>query len=115
MKSTILFLFIALLFTSCASPRPWTKQEKIAAGFFLLAHSANAFTTSRINNNNSRERFDFILDEHPSDKEVIIYFSVTGGLALGLAHYFPKLRTPLLYGYGSVNAFFALHDHITYK
>lgn len=115
MKSVVLFLITILFFTGCAGPRPWTKQEKIAAGFFLLAHSANAYTTSQINNNNSYERFDFILDKYPSDTEVIIYFSFTAGLALGLSHYLPKLRKPLLYGYGSLNAVLAFDDYITHK
>ena len=106
-----LILVVISLLTACASPRPWTKQEKIAAGFFLLAHSANAFTTSRLENNGNYEKFNFIISEHPSDTMVGIYFSLTAGLALGISHYCPKLREPLLYGYGSLNTSLAIYDY----
>ena len=62
MKKVVLSILCLFLFVACASPRPWTKQEKIAAGFFLLAHSADAFTTSRLENNGNYEKFNFIIN-----------------------------------------------------
>ena len=111
MRFILIFLIIGSLFTACASPRAWTKQEKTAAGFFIVAHSANAFTTSRLENNGNYEKFNFIIGEHPSDTEVGIYFSITAGLALTLSHFYPKLREPLLYGYGSLNTIMAIRDY----
>ena len=110
MKSTILFLFIALLFTSCASPRPWTKQEKIAAGFFLLAHSADAITTSQLTDNGNYE-INPILGKHPSDTKISVYFSLTAIGALIVSHFNPDFRKPLLYGYGALNAGLAIHNY----
>ena len=104
---TIALLLVFL--TACASPRPWTKQEKVAAGFFLVAHSANGITTSRIDNHGNYE-MNPAMGEHPSDTGVIVYFSLTGLGALTISHFYPRLRQPLLYGYGSVNTYFAIHD-----
>jgi len=111
MRNILTSIIIVLLLMGCASPRPWTKEEKTAAGFFLLAHTANAFTTSQLENNGNYEKFNFIIKEHPSDTIVGIYFSVTAGLALGISHYWPSLRQPLLYGYGSLNTSLAIHDY----
>jgi len=47
MKRVLLSVLCLFLLTSCASPRSWTRQEKVAAGFFLLAHSADAITKSQ--------------------------------------------------------------------
>ena len=114
MRSTILFLFITLLFTSCASPRPWTKQEKIAAGFFLLAHSADAITTSQLTDNGNYE-INPILGKHPSDTKVGVYFSLTAIGALIVSHFNPDLRKPLLYGYGTLNTGLAIHNYTINK
>ena len=111
MKYILIFLISISLFVSCATPRPWNKQEKTAAYFFILAHSANAFTTSQLDDNGNYEKYNFILDKHPSDTEVGIYFSITGGLALALSHFYPKLRKPLLYGYGFLNTCLVIHDY----
>jgi len=41
----VLHLFLlTLLLSSCASPRPWTKREKAAAGFYIIGHTADALT-----------------------------------------------------------------------
>ena len=114
MKSTILFLFIALLFTSCASPRPWTKQEKVAAGFFLLAHSADAITTSQLTDHGNYET-NPILGKHPSDTKVGVYFSLTAIGALVVSHFNPDFRKPLLYSYGALNTGLAIHNYTINK
>lgn len=105
----ILFVTISLL-TSCASPRPWTKREKIAAGFFLLGHSADALTTSQLNDNGNYEK-NPILGKYPSDAKVGVYFSLTGGGIIALCHFYPDLREPLLYGSGILGFRFAIHNY----
>lgn len=111
-KFCLIFLIIILLFTGCASPRPWTKQERIAAGYFLLAHSADAFTTRQLLTVN-KENYEInpIMDKHPSDTEIGIYFSLTALTALGLSHFHPEFRKPLLVGYGSLNSFCVIHNY----
>ena len=102
---------IIFLFTSCATPRPWTKGEKISACYFCVAHFADAYTTEAfLNNPNLRER-NPILDEHPSDGKLIVYFSLTGAAALLLAHFWPELRKPLFLSYGTLNAGLAIHNY----
>lgn len=110
MKSILISFIIGLLLTACASPRPWTKKEKIAAGFFLIAHTADAITTSQLNDNGNYE-LNPLLGKHPSDTEVCIYFSITAIGALTLSHFYPNLREPLLYGYGGLNTGLAIHNH----
>ena len=110
MKFIITFIIILLLFTSCASSRSWNKQEKIAAGFFLVAHSADAITTSRAINNGNYE-MNPILGKYPSDTEIGIHFSITAIGALILCHFYPDLRKPFLYSCGAVNSLCAIHNY----
>jgi len=105
-------IFIVLIFPflcSCASPRPWTKQEKVAAGFFLLGHTADALTTSQLTDNGNYE-MNPILGKYPSDSEVGIYFSLTAISAITLCHFYPSLRQPLLFGYGMTNFSLAVYN-----
>lgn len=110
MRMVLIFFIILFLVTSCATPRPWTKGEKTAAYFFIAAHFADGYTTSQSLDNGNYE-MNPILGKYPSDSELVVYFSVTGAIALVLSHYKPSLRKPLLYGYGSVNTAFAIHNH----
>jgi uncharacterized protein YceK len=111
-----MMLLIALLTTGCASllphPRPWTRNEKLAAGFFIAAHTANALTTEA---HQDRPELYYelnpILGRHPSDTEIGGYFSITGIGTLVIAHLYPELRMPLLVGYGAVNTYWAAHDY----
>jgi len=104
---SVLCLF---LLTSCASLRPWTRQEKVAAGFFVVAHVANAFSTKAIVDSPYCYESNFIMDKDPSDGKIIAYFSISGALTLLVAHFYPKTRVPLLLGYGGVNAFLTVYD-----
>jgi len=93
------------------NPRPWTKSEKMAAVFFIAAHTANAFTTEAHQDRPElHNEINPILGTHPTDTEVIGYFSLTGALALGVAHLYPEIRKPLLIGYGGVNTYWSIHD-----
>lgn len=105
-----MFLIILSLSISCATPRSWTKEEKTAVGFFLLAHSADAFTTSQLIDNGNYE-LNPILGKYPSDTKIGIYFSLTAIGALTISHFYPNLRKPFLSGYGSLNTGLAIHNH----
>lgn len=109
-------LSVLFLLCSCAhSPRPWTKDEKVAAGFFILAHVADAYTTERyLDNPNNWEEINPLLGKHPSDKKLTIYFSVTGLGTLLIGHYWPDARKPLFLGYGSLNAGLAIYNTSLY-
>ena len=105
-----MLLIIILLFTGCTSSRPWTKQEKIAAGYFILGHSADALSTIKMLDNPNIYETNFILDEHPSDSKIVIYFSLTGITIFTIAHFYPKLRIPLLSASGTIGFGYAIHN-----
>lgn len=115
-KMLIMMCILVLVFgNGCVSliphPRPWTKDEKIAAGFFIAAHTANAFTTEAHQDHpDMYYEMNPIMGRHPSDTEIIAYFSITGVVALLIAHFYPELRKPLLYGYGGVGCYWTVHD-----
>jgi len=110
MKYILIFLIIIPSFISCATPRPWTKQEKIAAGFFLLAHLADGFTTKELKDNGHYEH-NPLLNKYPSDSEVGLYFSLTTLGALTLSHFYANFREPLLYSYGILNFLLATYNY----
>ena len=112
---TMLVLVVGLV-SGCTSlmphPRPWTNQEKMAAVFFLAAHTANALTTEA--HQDHPELYyeqNPILGRHPSDAEIGGYFSITGVGTLLVAHLYPELRMPLLVGYGAANCYWTVHDY----
>jgi len=109
MKKLIFILFIFSFLCSCASPRPWTKQEKTAAKFFMVGIIADAYTTNKMLDNGHTE-MNPILDEHPSDTALVVYFPVTAIIGLGFAHFTPELRKLLLYGYGGSSFSFAVRN-----
>ena len=110
MKKVVLSILCLFLFVACASPRPWTRKEKVAAGFFVVAHVANAFSTKAIVDSPYCYESNFIMDKDPSDGKIVAYFSISGALALLVSHFYPKTRVPLLLGYGGVNAFLTVYD-----
>ncbi len=110
MKYILIFFIIISLFINCAGPRSWTKQEKNAASFYLLAHSADAFTTSQLIHKGNYE-LNPILGKYPSDTEIGIYFSLTTLGILTLSHFYPNFRKPILYGYGGLNAGLAIYNY----
>lgn len=109
-KSYLIFLIIVLLFTGCASSRPWTKSEKVAAGYFILGHSADALSTEKMLENPNIYETNLILGKHPSDTKIAIYFSLTGIAALTISHFYPKLRLLFLSIYGTQGFGYALHN-----
>ena len=115
MKKYLALIVIITLISGCASlkpnPRPWTKKEKTAAGFFMTAHTANYFSSKAIVHSPYCYESNFIMGQNPSDGKIGFYFSITGAMALGIAHYWPNTRVPLLMGYGGINLFFTVYDY----
>ena len=116
MEMLTLIKFIALslvisLCWACASPRKWTPDEKKAALAFMIAHTANAYSTER--HQDYPEKFyerNRILGNHPSDIKIGTYFALTGIGGLIIAHYIPKLRITLLGSYAIINTRYAIDD-----
>ena len=105
------FLFLVVGCSLIPHPRPWTKREKLAATFFIAAHTANAFSTENHQDNRDCYERNPLLGRHPSDTEIGAYFSITGILTLLIADWYPELREPLLFGYGGVNLGLAVSDY----
>jgi len=110
----LIVLLVFLLLPACASPRPWTKQEKLAAGFFIAGHLADYYTTNRMLDNPANWEENPILGKHPSDSTVTMYFSLTAIGALVVGHYWPDARKPLFIGYGTLNTGLAAHNTTLY-
>ena len=115
MKKYLALIVIITLISGCASfkpnPRPWTRKEKTAAGFFMIAHTANYFSSRAIVHSPYCYESNFIMGRDPSDGKIGAYFSITGVIVFGIAHYWPKTRVPLLMGYGGINLFLTLYDY----
>jgi hypothetical protein len=107
MTIAVLVLFTVTM-TGCAG---WSKGDKMAAGFFLAAHAANAISSERLVGRGCDEQ-NPIMGDRPSDTELAAYFAGTAALALVVAHFFPKLRKPLLIGYGATNIVWTIHDEL---
>jgi hypothetical protein len=115
-----IIIIVSLVFTMGCSrippilkphPKPWTKGEKAMAAFFILAHTADAYTTER--HQDYPERFcemNPLLGKHPRDGEIAAYFAITGLTALAIAHYYPELRYPLLGIYGGMGMALSRHN-----
>jgi len=116
MRRCVIILILCSLFgNGCISliphPRPWTKREKIAATFFIVAHTANAYSTEKHqDHSNLYYETNPIMGNHPSDTEIGLYFSITGIGTLILTHLYPELREPMLFGYGGVNTYMTIKD-----
>lgn len=111
----IICIICLMLIGGCSlvpHPRPWTKREKLAATFFIAAHTANAISTEAHQNQpDLYYETNPIMGRHPSDTEIVMYFSITGIGALLIAHFYPELREPLLIGYGSINTYLTIKDY----
>ena len=110
-KRSIALLVVMAFAFGCASPRPWTKKEKTAAGFFVVAHVANAFSTKAVSDSPYCYESTPMMSRNTSDGEIAVYFSVSGALALLVSHFYPRTRVPLLMGYGGVNVFLTVYDY----
>ncbi len=115
MKRIIIILLLISL-SGCTSlmphPRSWSKQEKVAAIFFMAAHTANALSTERHQDEpHLYYESNFLLGRHPSDREITGYFSITGLITLLYTHLYPETRIKVLIGYGVVNTGLTIYDY----
>ena len=92
-------LMLMLLLQGCA----WSKQDKLLGVASCIAAAGDAYTTTMALDNPNNWEINPILGEHPSDTEVIIYMVTSQGIALLVAHIFPKLRPWILGGKTVVN------------
>lgn len=110
MKKLSIALAVVAFLTGCATPRPWTKTEKAVAGLFLLGKAADLYTTERALDDPNNYEINPILDKHPTDTGLMIYFPASAFITLGISHYIPGLRTPLLSFFAGVNFTLAWHN-----
>ncbi len=111
LKTFIVLGLVLSLCWACASPRKWTPDEKKAALAFMIAHTANAYSTER--HQDYPEYFyerNRILGNHPSDVKIGTYFALTGIGGIIIAHYIPSLRISLLGSYAIINTRYAIND-----
>ena len=109
MRFILIVLIIISLFTACATPRPWTKEEKVSAGYFCLAHFADYYTTNQMLDNGHSE-MNPALGDYPSNSKTTVYFSLTAIGALIIGHFWPESRKPLFISYGALNTGLAIHN-----
>ena len=104
------YLFIILLlFTGCATVRPWTNSEKMILGASCLAVAADMYTTLDGLHDGNYE-INPIMGKYPSDGTVISIMALTQVTTIVLAHYFPDFRTWILGIKTGINAGFAFHN-----
>ena len=113
-RLTVMVLILALSGCAMLKPHPeaWNKTDKLLAAYFIAGHTLDAYTTERCQDHPDRfYEENPILGKHPKDSEIVIYFSVTGLVALSIAHLYPELRPWILGAYGSVGFYCAYHNY----
>ena len=107
----LVIVILLLCIAGCATTEPWTRDNKAAAGFFVMGKLADtASTIDFLKNTNARE-LNPILGERPSNEEVISYMIITGIAQLIIADLLPpKWRERWLIVFGSVNTYCAIHN-----
>lgn len=95
MKYLPLILLITL--SSCTT---YTTQDKIACGAFLITASTDVWSTSYALNNDCRE-LNQLLNEYPSDEELILFKAGMFGVFFTLGEIWPEHRETF-YWIGSV-------------
>lgn len=111
MKKIMAWILCPVFFVSAAGCASWSRSDRLAAGFFVAGHAADAITTERHQDRPDLFReMNPILGDHPSEQEIAVFFVVTAGLTFLLAHLFPKIRKPLLLGYGATGFAWAIHN-----
>lgn len=111
--AAIVFGVMVMHLTGCVivDPRPWTKKEKGLLVSSLVASAADAYTTTRLDFNGPHVENNFILGPHPSDGEVVLYFSVTTTGAVVVSHYWPDARPWILGGMTGLNGYGAVNNY----
>ena len=107
-------LIAMLLFTGCATVRPWTTEEKVLLAASCLAVAADMTTTIDGLNNGNWET-NPMMGEYPSDSQVVLTMAATHAVFIIVAHYWSDFRTWILGIKTGVNAGFAFHNMRTAK
>lgn len=112
-------LLLLLFFTSCTTPRPWTRGEVALGIASTIAAAWDARTTTEMLDRGGRE-LSPLMDEHPSDDRVWLTIGAGQIVTLAVAHWIPtitlpvfgvcELRVPILIGKTALNAGFAWHN-----
>lgn len=120
MKNILIIVLVCML-SGCAfnpkpHPRDWTKEEKAAAVTFMVGQIGDTYTTIRLQDygnktwdNNRR------LGKHPSDLKIGVYMATSGLIVLGISHWYPELRKPLLFTLGGLELYLCFHNISTIR
>lgn len=99
---------------NCAMIReaqPWSRQDKIAAGFMVAGRTADMISTRYALDHGCRETSP-LLSDHPDNRELITFAVGTTLLVLLLAHILPPdVRRGILYGIGGVSGGAAVKNY----
>ena len=112
MKRLLALLLVSVFFVSCAAPRAWTKDKKMAAGFFLTGLGADMYSTKKLVDEPDKFReTNSFLGDHPSDSDIAVYTGIVAGLILFICHYWPEGRMPILTIGGLIEFGCAYHNY----
>ena len=95
-------------------PRAWSTTEKINAFYFMIGQSIDAYSTERSLDNPNSYETNIIMGKHPSDKTIVVYFSLTGIATIILAHFSPKIRKYLLFSGGTLGISMGINNQKYY-
>lgn len=96
MKSII---FSILLFTIGCAHQPFTQSDKILLGTSLTLQAIDWQQTKEIARNpDFYEKWNFVLDEHPSQNEIDLYFLTTAFASVATIYYLPPKYRNLFFG-----------------
>ena len=102
-------LILCVFLISCASTRPWTREEKVLLGASCLATVADTVTTIDMLNNGNWE-INPMMGKHPSYTQVVVTMSITQVLTIVAAHYWDDFRSWILGAKTGINVGFAFHN-----
>ena len=103
------WIIVLVFLAGCASPRPWTKEEKMLLAASCLATTADMVTTLDMLDDGNWE-INPMMGKHPTDGQVVITIGITQALTVVLAHYWDDFRSWILGAKTGINAGFAFHN-----
>ena len=111
MKRLTPIIIAALLLTSCASPRPWTTEEKIALGSSIIATILDISTTHKAFDNGCWEANPAMGGKSASKGTVVVLGIGWQAFATVITHYWAdEYRTTVLGGKAVLNGFSAARN-----
>lgn len=92
----IVICIMCLSIVSCAPARKWSTADKLFLAGSIASSAADYYTTKRALDNPNNYEMNPIYGKHPSDAQLIGTLAASQ-LIIGLiAHFFPKVRKPVL-------------------